>query len=122
MYFKCLTFDCNNTSLLNKIMTETNPGKIKHFGKQVKNFVPEIWEDRRFNIMIEALALKIQQNKDILAKLINTGNKTLYEAAPNDRIWGIGFSVKDAPKANKNFYGENLLGKALMEIRKHYSG
>jgi ribA/ribD-fused uncharacterized protein len=120
MYYKCLTFDSNNKVLLDKILTEKNPGKIKQYGRLVRNFVPKIWENKRYDVMLDALTLKFSQNKDILAKLINTGDKILYEAAANDRIWGIGFNEHDALRVDKNLYGENLLGKALMEIRKHY--
>jgi len=31
-------------------------------------------------------------------------------------VWGIGFSAKGA-EANKDKWGENLLGKALMNVR-----
>jgi ribA/ribD-fused uncharacterized protein len=48
--------------------------------------------------------------------LLSTGEKYLVEAAGNDRIWGIGFNSKDAI-ANINSWGQNLLGKTLIEIR-----
>jgi predicted NAD-dependent protein-ADP-ribosyltransferase YbiA (DUF1768 family) len=41
----------------------------------------------------------------------------LYEASKYDKIWGIGFYGIDAINADKNKFGRNLLGKALMEIR-----
>ena len=55
MYYKCLTFDPNNKVLLDKILTETNPGKIKQYGRLVRNFVPKIWEHKRYDIMLNAL-------------------------------------------------------------------
>lgn len=33
-----------------------------------------------------------------------------------DRIWGVGFGEKNAGK-NRHRWGQNLLGKALMDVR-----
>jgi len=86
------------------------------------------------------IRLKFSQNDDIKDKLIKTDNKNLYEASQFDRIWGIGYSAKNAITMNlskqsedkelfsrersskentkdKSKFGNNLLGKALMEIR-----
>ena len=35
MYFKCITFDPNNSELLNMILKEINPVKIKALGRKV---------------------------------------------------------------------------------------
>jgi len=48
--------------------------------------------------------------------LLGTGEKTLVEAAPTDRVWGIGIGVDDARRGAR-WNGENLLGKALMGAR-----
>lgn len=45
--------------------------------------------------------------------LLQTGNALLVEASPYDRVWGIGTTSLNP----KDFRGENLLGKALMQIR-----
>ena len=38
------------------------------------------------------------------------------EASPYDRVWGVGFTEKNAG-ANRHRWGQNLLGKALMVVR-----
>jgi ribA/ribD-fused uncharacterized protein len=48
---------------------------------------------------------------------METGDRELVEASPEDRIWGIGFTEKDA-KENGERWGQNLLGKALVEVRR----
>lgn len=67
--------------------------------------------------MFDALLLKFTQNRHLVDLLIATGNRTLYEAAPRDRTWGIGFSAKDGLLTSPDRYGQNLLGKALMRVR-----
>jgi ribA/ribD-fused uncharacterized protein len=46
-----------------------------------------------------------------------TKDKTLYEASPTDKIWGIGIAISDVYEVDKSKYGLNLLGKALMHVR-----
>lgn len=54
---------------------------------------------------------------DLRKWLLGTGERELVEASPMDRIWGIGFAEMDAG-ANRHRWGQNLLGKALMEVRR----
>lgn len=117
MYSKAKTFEPTNTQLLNLILKQTNPAKIKALGKKVQNYVDEIWSNIRLNIMIKGLRLKFQQNPNIAYELKSTGNKILYEASKYDKIWGIGYSADEAIIVDKKFYGTNLLGQALMKIR-----
>ena len=42
----------------------------------------------------------------------------LAECAVEDRIWGIGLSMKDEKRFNMNEWkGQNLLGFSLMRVR-----
>jgi len=120
IYHKCKTFDPNNHILLQTILTEKSATKIKKCGRQLQNYDDTIWKDKRYNIMLEALRLKFNQNEIIKQKLLETKPKTLYEASKNDKIWGIGFYDKDAIH-NKSKFGKNLLGNALMVIRTELS-
>jgi len=121
MYHKCKIFDPKNNILLETIITETSATKIKKYGRQVQNFNDIFWKEKRYNIMLEALRLKFNQNEIIKQKLLETKPKILYEASKNDRIWGIGYYDKDAIQIEKSKFGENLLGNALMEIRSELS-
>ena len=56
-------------------------------------------------------------HETIKEKLIATKPKTLYEASKNDKIWGIGYYANSAINTKKDKFGQNLLGKALMQIR-----
>jgi predicted NAD-dependent protein-ADP-ribosyltransferase YbiA (DUF1768 family) len=90
---------------------------IKAFGRQVRNY-DDTWDLNRVRIVTNGILAKFQQNEDIKKVLLATGSKTLVEAAPHDRIWGIGLAEKDAvliPEAQ--WKGKNLLGKVLMDVR-----
>lgn len=45
-----------------------------------------------------------------------SADRTLEQASPKDRIWGVGYDAEHA-EANRADWGENLLGKALMRVR-----
>ncbi|MNI91462.1 hypothetical protein D3C73_1491250 [compost metagenome] len=53
-------------------------------------------------------------------RLLATGDRILVEASPSDKIWGIGLAPDD-PNAQipARWLGQNLLGKALMEVREY---
>ena len=58
------------------------------------------------------------QNEDLKKRLLNTGNDILAECAVQDKIWGIGLSMKDVNRWDmEKWRGENLLGFALMLVR-----
>ena len=119
MYYKVLEFDPGNNELIDMIMNETRPSFIKRYGgkKYLKKYNNKIWTKKRYNIMLNGLRLKFTQNEDLKKKLLETGDKNLYEASFRDKIWGIGFGIKQAPSIPVEKYGQNLLGKALMLVR-----
>ena len=120
MYYKCLVFDRNNKELLSNILQESNPNKIKKMGRSVRNFDEETWDKVKYNIMLKCIREKFSQNHVIKERLIKTYPKHLYEASPWDKIWGIGYDKETAIQTNPNNYGQNLLGKALMQIRDEF--
>ena len=86
MYHKCKTFDIQNKKLLTAILTETSAATIKKYGRQVQHYDDTIWNEKRYNIMLEALKLKFNQNQIIKQKLLETKPKLLYEASKFDKI------------------------------------
>ena len=120
-YRKCMHFDSENTELIADILSETDPKIIKIFGRQVKNYNDATWNSERFTIMKEGLLLKFSQNEGLKQLLLNTNDKTLYEASKYDILWGIGYDINTAINTDTKLYGQNLLGEALMEIRNHLS-
>ena len=61
---------------------------------------------------------KFLQNQKLKELLLQTGDAILAECAVQDKIWGIGLSMKDEQQFNiSKWQGQNLLGFALMEVR-----
>ncbi len=117
MYYKCLTFEPNNTYLLNTIWEETNPKEIKKLGRLVKNYDERIWNAKRMDVMRSAVRLKFSQHQELIDLLLSTGDKQIYEASRTDNVWGIGYDANTAVHESPDRYGMNLLGVVLMETR-----
>lgn len=62
-----------------------------------------------YEVMVEAVAAKTAQHAAVGRALRETGDRMIYEDSPVDDIWGWRF--------HESYTGENLLGKALMEVR-----
>ena len=51
--------------------------------------------------------------------LLNTGDAYLVECAVTDTAWACGISIDDDRKCDAaNWKGSNILGSALMEVRR----
>ena len=72
--------------------------------------------------MVDVLRAKFKEPfmRDIL---LRTGDRIIVEASPYDRIWGVGLDVEDPRILDENqWQGQNLLGKALMDVRTELKG
>lgn len=103
-----------------KILNSEDPRIIKAFGRKVSNFNQKIWDENKFKIVVRGNFLKFSQNPSLKSKLLATKGTKMVEASPLDAIWGIGLDVKAAlSKDPETWPGQNLLGKALDEVRDH---
>ena len=91
--------------------------ELKKLGQKVKNFDQVVWDAHKYAIVKRAVLQKFAQNAVLAQNLLSTGDKMLVEASSYDKIWGIGYTAKQALKVPINQWAENLLGKILMEVR-----
>lgn len=106
-----------NLTILDKILETSNQRTIKGFGRKVVGFDQTIWDEWKYKIVVDGNYMKFTQNNDLKTHLLNTQNKEIVEASPWDRIWGIGYDPIKAHQVPKSKWGQNLLGKAIMEVR-----
>lgn len=100
------------------IMATDDPSAQKRAGKLVSNFDDDKWMKRAYDIVVEGNRAKFIQLPTFNEALEQTRGKLLVEASPYDRRWGIGLGegakgIEDP----KNWRGENLLGKAITQVR-----
>lgn len=120
MYQKALRF--GDTKIADRILATDDVAKIKKLGREVQGYDDSVWNGVRQIIVYEGLTAKFSQNEDLKAKLLETKDVILAECAVRDKIWGIGLSMTDEKRFDKDKWkGQNLLGYALMLVREHLS-
>ena len=103
----------NDGATRQKILKTQDPKVIKALGRRVAGFKQEVWDQYKFEIVIQANMFKFSQNTEFKERLLATGDALLVELSPLDKIWGVGTTSPDPAQ----WQGQNLLGKALMEVR-----
>lgn len=116
MYQKALLFD--DVEIAEQILNTSDVGKIKALGRAVRNYEDILWNGMRQIIVYQGLIEKFRQNNALKEKLLTTQNHILAECAVQDKIWGIGLSMKDERRLEPDkWQGQNLLGFSLMQVR-----
>lgn len=116
MYRKAKLFGAYN--IAEEILRAKTPKQCKDLGRSEKiPFNEDVWVRNREKIYKEVLLDKF--SIPILKReLLSTKDKTLVEASPYDKIWGIGLG-ENHPYAEipEKWQGKNLLGNVLMKVR-----
>lgn len=101
-----------------QILKAKSPFDQKKLGREVSNFNADIWSAIAVDIVFRGNIEKFSQNIHLLEALAKTKGTLLVEAAPNDKIWGIGLEASDPKAMNKALWqGQNLLGNIVTRVR-----
>lgn len=116
MYSKAKLFGDEGRAIA--IMNTPDPSAQKMHGRNVARFREELWNQFARTIVFRGNIAKYTQNDFLFKELLKTRDTLLVEASPQDRIWGIGLSEKDARDTPvKEWPGENWLGETLTDVR-----
>ena len=116
-FYKALTFEPNNTELLEGILEESDPKKMRELGRKIQNFDIEIWNSLKQDYMRMIQEYKYIQNPNLLQILLSSEGLDIFEANPHDGEWGIKLSASVAIVTDPSHYGTNFLGKILQNLR-----
>ncbi|MEQ9503596.1 MAG: NADAR family protein [Deltaproteobacteria bacterium] len=110
-------------AMLAAILAAPSPADAKKLGRRVRGFDEAAWKAARFDLVTEGNVAKFAADEALRTFLLGTGETILVEAAPRDRIWGIGMGV-DNPDVHDpaKWRGANLLGFALVRARQILQG
>jgi ribA/ribD-fused uncharacterized protein len=117
---QCILFTVlfGDEDMAGEILASDDPRHQKALGRKVRHFDEKVWGANCKDIVKRGNMAKFSQNPDLGAELRKTRGTTLVEAAPRDRVWGIGLSEKNwKAKHRKHWRGRNLLGEILTEVR-----
>jgi ribA/ribD-fused uncharacterized protein len=77
----------------------------------------EKWNEHLRKLIYEVNLLKFRRYPELAAKLLETKNAMIGAYEPGDRLIGIGIPIESTDSKDPANWGENVLGKALMNIR-----
>ncbi len=118
MYKKAICFE--DTDMALRILDTQDVSYIKELGRLVDGYDDNYWSGIRQIVVYQGLLAKFTQNVDLKKLLLETENAILAECAVKDKIWGIGLSMKDPDRFEKEKWkGQNLLGYTLMLVREN---
>lgn len=117
----CKALFAGDTASAESIIKTKAPGDCKRLGRKVKNLDCKAWSAVSTALMRSINSCKFAQNTELLAKLMETGDRRLVEASPYDSLWGIGLKAADARKKRpEEWPGENRLGRVLTDLREDF--
>ena len=101
--------------------TDGQSVRFHHHPEDREPFESGKWDAVRYEIVKSGNRAKFEQNPELKAALLKTGNRILAEASPKDTIWGIGLGREAAIQTDpQNWPGQNLMGKILTELREEF--
>lgn len=104
------------------ILAASDTNTIKETDCPVKNYIEDVWSSVSQMVMYEGILEKFRQNKDLRDKLLATQPDILAMCKAEDKILGIGLSMKDDRRFQMSeWQGQNLLGFTLMMVRAELS-
>jgi ribA/ribD-fused uncharacterized protein len=111
----------NDQDNLQKIMIAETPDEIDYKLSDIpgdSDTNEPKWNDLTKQLIYDINIAKYSQFPELAARLLNTKNSRLGAYVPDDNLIGIGISLDNIQSQNPiNWTGQNLLGKALMDIR-----
>lgn len=114
----CKAGSFNDSETQRKIMATDDAKEQKRFGQKTRGFDASVWDKSKSDVVVLGNMAEFGQNRTLRTQLLSTGDRILAEAAKEDRVWGIGFTAQEATlHKDQSRWGENRLGKALMEVR-----
>ena len=76
------------------------------------------WKDEKYEVMKDIIIEKTKQVKEFKDYLMDTKSSILVETVYGDYYWSCGLNKDDAMFTKKTYwFGENQMGKLLMELR-----
>ena len=119
MYMKAVVF--GDEEIAKQILADGDPKKVKALGRKVQNYDEQVWNEKRYQVMLKANVAKFSQNEDLKQLLLSKEYEGhgFVEASPYDKVWGVRMyeSNPDIDDESK-WKGLNLLGKVLDETRR----
>ena len=102
------------------VVRSTSPAAAKAAGRRISPWNRTLWDTFLERVAYEVVLQKFVASEPARRVLLGTGEDVLVEASSRDRIWGCGLSQSDVAATGNAWAtnGQNVLGRALMTVRR----
>ncbi len=104
------------------IMSMKNPLDMRNRRKTIKGYDRQRWLQVAKEIITPGILAKFSQNEGAKQILLSTGNCVIAEASPHNKKSGIGIAIHDERRHDERNWGDNLMGKIIMDARDQLKG
>jgi ribA/ribD-fused uncharacterized protein len=116
-YYSEMARLCSDDKARKSIMANPDPAVQKDESKKIRKKT-KAWIEKEMETMTVAVRTKVDQNQHVKDFLIKTEQTTIAECNARDSKWGIGKSLTDEARHDRDDWGSNQLGEILMLIRR----
>ena len=107
----------NDTYTHAKVMSASNPYRIKKLGSKVRNYNKERWSEVSRNVAYKAIKAKFRQNPILKDLLLSTGTAKIAEST-KDPVWGTGVLLHSVDSMDETKWKQNgLMCELYQQIR-----
>ena len=108
----------NDAEAFEKIASAVTPAAAKQFGREIKGFDKEKWDEHVTTVARVVAFEKFSQSPEMRRVLLATGDTILAETTGKDKIWATGKAMSDPEALVPSAWpGTNILGWSLMIAR-----
>lgn len=104
MYCKAGRFHDSKTQ--REVMATRDPKEQKRLARLTAGFDAASWDEIKSEVVVAGNLAKFEQNSKLKDILLQTGDRILAEAASLDRVWGIGYTAREAMAFQDSRAGE----------------
>ena len=102
--------------IANDVLKAKDAREVKDLSKKIHTSAR--WEEKSEQVMREVLREKVKQVPEVKKVLLETGDKLIAEAVPNQFSWSCGLSKEATRNTDPaKWPGKNRLGELWMELR-----
>jgi ribA/ribD-fused uncharacterized protein len=113
-----LAREFKDDSAFTRIQDTEDPKAIEYTYEDISGATEESWNSRRIVLIQDVNREKFAQHPELTERLIQTGEAVLGAVIPDDTLLGIGLALENSSARDQTKWtGQNMLGKALEEIR-----
>ena len=108
----------NDPAAAAEILSSDDPAVAKKMSFTIKGFKEDIWNAKRYDLMLHLVKAKFEQNPELAAHLRATGKRTIAETGKHS-FYANGFAITHKHVLDvKQWTSQSKLGEILMTVRR----